>query len=335
MVYNPQLDDRLPLTRSGTGEHLQRKSRRMRAEPVRRVYQVDAFTRTVYEGNPAGVVLDADGLTSAQMQRIARELNNSETAFVQSPKGADHEVHIRFFTPTTEVPVCGHATVAAHYVLAREGRRPLPRLRQLTGAGIQCVDTQLIDDGGIRVWIQQNAPTFGKKLTGTNLTALVEALGVELEHLLDVPPQIVSTGHSKVMVPLRSKDVLNRLAPNLPALAALSARIGCNGFYPFALTVSDPEVLAHGRMFAPAIGINEDPVTGNASGPLGAYLVQHRLVPHERLRKGLRTWMRQGEAMGRPGQVRVEVEVDARGREPISVRIGGDAVIVFSAAIAA
>lgn len=335
MVYNPQPADRSLPARTRTGEHFHGATRRMRADSIRRVYQVDAFTRTAYEGNPAGVVLDADGLDATQMQRIARELNNSETAFVQSPKGTDHDVHIRFFTPTVEVPVCGHATVAAHYVLAREGRRRLPSLRQLTGVGVQSVDTELMDDGSIRIWIQQNAPKFGKRLGGTHLAALVGALGIELEHLLDVPPQIVSTGHSKVMVPLGSRDVLNRLSPDLAALAALSARIGCNGFYPFALTDSDPLVLAHGRMFAPAIGINEDPVTGNANGPLGAYLVQHRLIPHEQVRQGLRAWMRQGEAMGRPGQVRVEVEVDARGREPVSVRIGGDAVIVFSAEIEA
>ncbi|WP_331463166.1 PhzF family phenazine biosynthesis isomerase [Konateibacter massiliensis] len=81
-----------------------------------RVYQVDSFTRQRFHGNPAGVVSNADGLTEDQMQRIARELNNSETAFIFSPNSDDHDVEVRFFTPTTEVPLCGHATIAAHYV---------------------------------------------------------------------------------------------------------------------------------------------------------------------------------------------------------------------------
>ena len=86
-----------------------------------RVYQVDSFTTEKFRGNPAGVVPDADGLSEPEMQVIARELGNPETAFVLSPDGTDHDVRVRFFTPTTEVPSCGHATIAAHYVRAVEG----------------------------------------------------------------------------------------------------------------------------------------------------------------------------------------------------------------------
>lgn len=88
------------------------------------VYQVDAFTRERFKGNPAGVVTKAEGLTDAQMQAIARELNNSETAFIFPPDGPDHEVRIRYFTPTMEVPTCGHATISAHYVRAVEKSCP-------------------------------------------------------------------------------------------------------------------------------------------------------------------------------------------------------------------
>lgn len=294
-----------------------------------RVYQVDAFTRTRFTGNPAGVVANADGLSDAQMQAIARELNNSETAFILRPRADDHDVHVRFFTPTTEVPVCGHATIAAHYVRAIEGKAERGSVRQLTGAGVLQVDIEPIEDGDFRIWMHQRAPTFGPPLSAPHQHALVDALGITGEDLGSGPIEIVSTGHSKVMVPLRDRALLTRLTPDLAALASLSRDIGCNGYHLFTLADPDPGILAHARMFAPAIGIAEDPVTGNANGPLGAYLVQHRLLPPDMFRDGLACLMRQGEAMGRPGQVRVEVTVDPIHATPTAVRIGGDAVVAF------
>ncbi len=100
------------------------------------VYQVDSFTKQRFKGNPAGVVLDADGLTVAKMQSIARELNNSEIAFMFSPTTADHDVWICFFTPTIEVPLCGHATIAAHYVRSKISAVESSTLFQKTGAEI-------------------------------------------------------------------------------------------------------------------------------------------------------------------------------------------------------
>jgi PhzF family phenazine biosynthesis protein len=119
---------------------------------------------------------------------------------------------------------------------------------------------------------------------------------------------------------------LNRLSPDRNALTALSARIGCNGYYVFTFDSDDPAILTHGRMFAPAIGIDEDPVTGNASGPLGAYLIQHRLVRHNGESFSFRA--QQGEAIQRQGVVHVQVKI-AEG-EPQTVQVGGDAVIVWS-----
>lgn len=295
-----------------------------------RVYQVDAFTRTRFSGNPAGVVPDADALSELQMQAIARELNNSETAFILRAQGEDHDVHVRFFTPTTEVPVCGHATIAAHYVRAIEGGAGCARVRQLTGAGVLAVDIEPVEDGDFRIWMHQLAPEFGPTLSGLDRARLMTALALGEGDLGDGPIEIVSTGHSKVMIPLRDRALLDGLRPDLPALAAISKAIGCNGFHAFTLSNPEPGVLAHARMFAPAIGIAEDPVTGNANGPLGAYLVQHRLVPPALMRSGgLSCWMGQGEAMGRPGRVKVEVAVDPATLAPLAVRIGGDAVVAF------
>ncbi len=290
-----------------------------------RLYQVDSFTTERFQGNPAGVVPNADGLTGPQMQAIARELNNSETAFIHPPDAPDHDVAVRFFTPTTEVPSCGHATIAAHYVRAVENSLPSCTVVQKIGAGILPVDV-VRDDSDYRIVMTQGAIEFGEPFDSAQVDEIAQALGFAAGSLDErCPVQIVSTGHSKVLVGIDSRDTLNSLTPDLARLSELSGRIGCNGYFVFALTGDASDILAHGRMFAPAIGIPEDPVTGNANGPLGAYLVMHSLATAE---GGTLTFRaRQGEALGRPGVV--EVIVEAEGTAPKLVRVAGRAVIVF------
>lgn len=290
------------------------------------LYQVDAFTQQKFRGNPAGVVTNAEGLTPAQMQMIAREMNCSETAFILPAQGPDHEVHIRYFTPTTEVPSCGHATIAAHYVRARElGLTAATRVPTLTGAGILPIDIVWEDDDYLVVMTQGKAE-FGQILQGNEQETLLQALQLSPGLLLDnCPPQIVSTGHSKVLIGITSRNVLNQLTPDMDALRRLSRQIGCNGYFIFTFDSDVPSILTWGRMFAPAIGIPEDPVTGNAHGPLGAYLVHHRLFP---LQQGRFSFIgRQGEVLQRTGQV--EVFVHGREAEPEQVQIAGRAVTVF------
>lgn len=290
-----------------------------------RVYQVDAFTTRRYQGNPAGVVANAAGLGERTMREIARELNNSETAFILPGSGPDHDVHVRFFTPTTEVPVCGHATVAAHYVMALEGRPP-GRCRQLTGAGVQHVAVSA-RDGDFLVRIEQGRPAFEPPLDQEVVARLLAALGLGPADLdARCPVQFVSTGHGKVMIGIRRRSVLQALAPDRQALVAVSRAIGKTGFFAFTLdTPGDDPALTWGRMFAPAIGIDEDPVTGNANGPLGAYLVEHGLIAlHGR---GARFLARQTAASGRSGWMDVSVAV--RDGMPVDVAIEGRAVLCF------
>lgn len=288
-----------------------------------RVYQVDAFTTEKLAGNPAGVVPDAEGLSEDEMQALARELSNSETAFVLPPEGPGHEVWVRFFTPTTEVPSCGHATVAAHYVRAVEGNLPSGTVMHKIGVGV--LPVEVVRTGSdYRIVMTQGTPELETPLPDRRCGEIAGALGLAGADLDGrCPIQVASTGHSKVMVGIRSLEKLHALEPDLSRLAAISAEIGCNGFYVFVLTGG--EYLAHGRMFAPAIGIAEDPVTGNANGPLGAYLVAHGLAAPEDGVLSFRA--RQGEAMGRPGTV--EVTVETEGGAPSVVRVGGRAVIVF------
>lgn len=294
-----------------------------------RIYQVDAFTRTIFEGNPAGVVANADGLTDSQMQSIARELNNAETAFILSPTAPDHDVWIRFFTPTTEVPTCGHATISAHYVRAREHDLTTCTVQQRIGIGILPVDI-VKNEGDYEVIMTQGTPEVLDNLTTIQKSAIVEGLGLSSVDLdTELPMQIASTGHSKVMVAIKDRDILNDLQPDLTQLTRISQEIACNGYFVFTLNNPDADILSHGRMFAPAIGIPEDPVTGNANGPLGAYLIHNGYFDQS---DGIVTFKgKQGEAVGRPGIVSVSVAI-INGRA-VTVQVRGDAVIAFQTEI--
>lgn len=289
------------------------------------VYQVDAFTKKKFTGNPAGVVLDANGLTDEEMQMIARELNNSETAFLFNPTESGYDVCTRYFTPTTEVPICGHATIASQYIWALHGRYKNDVVSNKTGAGILPV-TRLGEGADTLIKMTQGDVVFGPILNDDQQSKLLSALNLTPMDLHEnAIVQIVSTGHSKVMIPLKSNKTLQALTPNNEALSKLSKEMDCNGYYAFTLDAPDEEHLVHGRMFAPAIGISEDPVTGNANGPLGAYLVHHHLVSHNGLSFTFKAI--QGEAMKRPGTVTVQVDIE--NAAPTKVHVIGEAVVVF------
>ena len=293
------------------------------------IYQIDSFTKEKFTGNPAGVVTHAEGLSDLEMQKIARELNNSETAFIFTSKHPEYDLHIRFFTPTSEVPICGHATIAAHYARALENRLENTRVLHKTGAGILPVDV-VKEDGDYKIVMTQGKIEYGAVLKGDNKEELLEALQLKVDDLLeDCPVQIVSTGHSKVMIGIKSTDMLHSLKPNYDMLARLSGSIQCNGYYVFTKASEESDILIHGRMFAPAIGINEDPVTGNANGPLGAYLVHHNLVRQDG--KTFKFKAMQGEAIKRTGIIEVEVTIEDR--EPSKVMISGSATVVFKTEI--
>jgi PhzF family phenazine biosynthesis protein len=264
------------------------------------------------------------------MLAVARELNNSETAFVLPPDGPDHDVQVRFFTPTTEVPTCGHATVATHVARAVEHELPAGSVVQKTGTGLlQRVDVRRVGSR-IDIGMHQGVADFGPELDGEQVDRLLAALAVPREDLVDAAPaQIVSTGHSKVLVELRSRAVVDQLQPDLAALKALSPDVGCNGFFVFTRSTGDPRLLTWSRMFAPAIGIPEDPVTGNGHGPLGAYLLRYGLAAAPD--QTLRFVGRQGWAMGRPGDVQVSARIRSGG--DVEVSIAGTAVIAFRAAL--
>ncbi len=290
-----------------------------------KIYQIDSFTKEKFKGNPAGVVVNADGLTDAQMQLIARELNNSETAFLFSSEDYDCDGVIRYFTPTTEVPTCGHATIAAMYAKALEDNLAPRVLRIKTKIGILPFEI-IRENGDYQVIMTQGEFTLGSKFDNETTQKLLTALGIDYSDLNEkCPIQIASTGHSKVMIGIKNKKKLNELTPNLSKLADLSKEIDCNGYFVFTFDSDDKKILTNGRMFAPAIGISEDPVTGNANGPLGGYLIQNKIVDYNNGKFEFNG--KQGEKMDRIGVVKVTVKIE--NEKPSLVQIKGCATVIF------
>ncbi|HUJ53502.1 MAG TPA: PhzF family phenazine biosynthesis isomerase [Steroidobacteraceae bacterium] len=292
------------------------------------VHQVDAFTREPFTGNPTGVVLNADALTEAQMLAIARELNNAETAFILAPDADDHTVRARFFTPRSEAGFVGHATVAAQYVLSR--RHDAPRWqRQKSKAGIVDVEVRGSDDDR-RIAIRRSPPALGRELNDRERLAVLDALALASESLdTRIAPRIVGAAGTRLLIGVRGPDPLKHLKPDFTRLTTLSAQIGAAGYFVFTLTPNAADHLTESRMFCPALGIAEDPVSGNAHGLLGAYLASLGLLARsgERARfSGI-----QGHSLHRPG--RVEVELEFTGTELAGVWISGQAVSIFQTEI--
>ncbi|MEQ8809815.1 MAG: PhzF family isomerase [Imperialibacter sp.] len=292
-------------------------------------YQIDSFTKERFKGNPAGVVLNADGLSEKQMQLIARELNNSETAFLFTDASHSSDGIIRYFTPQKEVPICGHATIAAMYARALEEGLGSCILNYRTQIGTLPFEI-VKENGDYQIVMTQGEFKLNEELSAHTTQKLMTALGLQAADLDGrCPVQVASTGHSKVMVGIKSRQTLNSLHPNFEELRSLSQLLGCNGYFAFTFDSDSSNILTYGRMFAPAIGINEDPVTGNANGPLGGYLVQNRIVS---VAGNLFEFNgAQGEQMDRLGVVNVRVRVE--NGSPVLIQVKGRARVVFRTTI--
>jgi PhzF family phenazine biosynthesis protein len=292
------------------------------------VHQIDAFTRVKFTGTPAGVVLDADALTDAEMLAIARELNNADTAFVLKADGADHDLRVRFFTPRVEAAFVGHATVAAHYVLSA-ATGGAQRVRQKSRAGVVEVDIRG-SDAQRRIAIRQSAPPLGREVNDRERLAVMDALALASADLdLHCPVKIVGTGSTRLMVGVRGAEQLRQLKPDVTRLTTLSAQLGAQGFFVFTLAPEVPNVLVESRMFCPALGIAEDPVSGNAHGMLGVYLARHGLLGPAAPKMHFAG--AQGHHVNRPG--RVEVELEQQDGAVVAVWIVGQATAIFETRI--
>jgi PhzF family phenazine biosynthesis protein len=282
----------------------------------RRALLVDAFTETPLAGNAAGVVPDAKGLNEPQMQAIARELGASETAFVLPSDSADRR--LRFFTPTTEVDLCGHATVATHALLHADGTLDAGDHTVETNVGD--LDVTVEDDG--TVWMAQHPPEVRE--IGISSETVADALGLDPEAILevDLPVARATTGLPTLVVPVNFLAALGQIGVDHDALLALCDEFDTEGAYAFTFDTLDADATLHGRFFAPPLGIEEDPVTGTASGAVGGYL-QHvgafAPMPDEIV-------CEQGHFIDRPGWVRVRVGGP--------VQVGGRAAVALDGELA-
>lgn len=284
-------------------------------------YLVDAFTDRKFAGNRAGVVFDADELTTTEKQQIAAEIAASETAFVSTSEVADFKVE--FFTPTTQIDFCGHATIATFYMLKETGRVFLTNgvceLTQETKSGIlPVIITE--KNGRTFVTMRQGEPRFARLKSSMEQLAL--ALNVNANDLdSKYPPALANTANWHLIVGVSSKTVLDsmkydatRLSEILSEHAAVTAHVfteGGGGRF-------------HARNFGPIIGIPEDPATGSAAGAFAAYLAREQKLAegHNQL------LITQGEAMGRLSEITISVEL--KNNEVQDLTVSGTAALSFS-----
>ena len=289
-----------------------------------RFVQVDVFTDQVFGGNPLAVVLDGRGLDDGEMQAIAKEMNLSETTFLLPPSRADCAARVRIFTPGRELPFAGHPTLGTAWVMAVEHLLPDGASTLVLEQRIGPVPVEF--EGDPRrprfVWMGHRDATFGSELK--DRAAVAAALGLSDRDLAPgVPIEPGSTGNAFVYVPLRDRDAVDRIEIDVKALGACLTD-GAHGAFVLAADPDPSRRRLYGRMFAPGLGLREDPATGSASGALGAYAVRHRLVTAN---DETRIVSEQGTKMGRQSFVHITLRAD--GDRITDIRVGGSVVPVL------
>ena len=287
----------------------------------------DVFTSTPLLGNQLAVFTDARGLDTARMQAIAREMNFAESTFILPAESSGTDIRMRIFTPFIEMPIAGHPTIGTTFALAHIGVIPRGAAGYTFGVNIGPVPVDL-DWAGDRLkfaWMTQPNPVFGAPIVGTEHLAVLEAVGLtEADLAVGLPIQLVSCGVAYVMVPAVDAATVDRALPNVAAFEGLTGAYGKElGIFVFAPVPERGAGAVHSRMFAPGLGIVEDPATGSASGPLGCYMVQHGIatpVTQQRIVSD------QGVKMGRAS--RIHVSIDGTVDAITKVRVGGEAVLV-------
>jgi trans-2,3-dihydro-3-hydroxyanthranilate isomerase len=291
--------------------------------------QLDVFTTQPLTGNQLAVFFEPGALSADEMMAIAREMAFSETTFVFPAEAAGTDFRVRIFALNVnrEIEVAGHPTIGTTFALAARGRIAPGRARVVFGLGIGPTPVSLEWDGDrLRfAWMDQRLPEFAAALA--DAAAVASALGIDPAAIArtGLPVQQVSCGAPFLMVPLESRAAVDRAALDRAAMGRLLDAAGLvrRGVLVFSLEPGGDGATAYSRMLG--FGVLEDPATGNASGPLGAYLVRHGAVTPA---QAARMISRQGVKMGRPSEIHVAVATDAGAGEITGVRVGGSAVLV-------
>lgn len=283
-----------------------------------KVYHYDAFSKKPNKGNPAGVVLNGDDLTETEMQDVAFKVGFNETAFPIASDRAD--LRIRYFSPKQEMELCGHATMATIYALKTNGwLENKTELTIETNAGVLPIRITKNEQKEIHITMKQALPQF-KKFEGSTYD-LAKAIGIEEVDFDDeLPIMYGSTGAWTLLIPIKSLDIFNKMEPNNKVFSSILNEIPNASVHPFCLESYYEEADMHGRHFSSTFsGTIEDPVTGTASGVMGAYFAKYIKKESD---MPINLIVEQGQEMNKDGQVIVNVA------ENNEIEITGNAVYV-------
>jgi trans-2,3-dihydro-3-hydroxyanthranilate isomerase len=283
-------------------------------------YIVDVFAEAKYAGNQLAVFRDAGGISDADMQRFAKEMNYSETTFIGSETPRDGGYDVRIFTPEAEVPFAGHPTLGTAFVIQREIlASPVERLVLHLPIGSIPVSFTYREDETDVLWMQQKPPTFGPRFEAA---AVAPVLGLDPNQIdARFPVQEVSTGLPFLIVPLTSLDAVKRAGTVRERYLDLVRNTRAKSILIFCPETVQAGNALHVRVFADYFGVPEDPATGSANGCLAGYLVQHEYFGTDRI--DLR--VEQGYAIGRPSLLYLQAQESG---ETIEVAVGGKVVMV-------
>jgi trans-2,3-dihydro-3-hydroxyanthranilate isomerase len=285
---------------------------------------LDVFTSNRFEGNQLAVFPTPGQLSTEQMQKIAQEMNFSESTFIY-PARSGGDIQMRIFTPGTELPMAGHPTIGSSFALAHLGTIPVNREQWTFELGVGPISVTLEWKSAALwfAWMTQLLPSFGGEIADRE--ALASACGVAATDLLDgAPAQQVSCGVPFLFVALKTRRAVDAVAIDQRALATCSRAAGLPDLPVFFFTPeATGDETVYSRMLAPGFGITEDPATGGASGPLGCYLLHHEMVSAEQAKSMVSL---QGVAMGRPS--RIHISIDSSDEMITKVRVGGQSVLV-------
>ena len=287
-----------------------------------RFFQCDVFTSTPFGGNPLAVVTEAQNISPIEMAKIAREMNLSETTFVLSPSDPNADFKIRIFTPTTEIPFAGHPTLGTAFVIAEEGltdlREPKTQIKLELNIGV--IPVTLFVKNGVIDFVQmtQHTPTFGEKFE--DISTLAKAMGIKEKEILqtELPAEVVSCGLPVLIVPVKSLQAIQEAKPNAELIDGMLKNFESKLLMPFSLETLNTESHVHSRLFAPSLGIIEDPAPGSAGGPIGSYLLKHKLMD---VKQTVSIVNEMGFEIERPSIIHIEIDIG--NNEIIGVRVGG------------
>jgi len=279
--------------------------------PLLHYQVVDVFTTQPLEGNPLAVFTDVSSFDGSVMQKIAREMNLAETAFILPSANPACAARVRIFTPRKEMVFAGHPTIGTSFVLLNAGQLP------------QTAESFFLEEqvGLVQIWVEKTQPPMIWLRTPPisegrpyDPALCARALGLETGDVLPFAPQLLNAGNPTLLIALKDKEAVDKAWLDLQGMKSLREAEP----EPFCVFVFSPtETGAYSRMFAPEYGVPEDPATGSSTGPLAAYMMKHNLVTSA---SGTRLVSEQGAKMGRPSLLHVKI---AGGRGADGIFVGG------------